>query len=265
MKRSLTVEIAKVVVLSAAALVIGAPAVRAQVNPQTAKGIAQNGAKAAQDANASAGQQTPAPKPVTSKPAAPAQKTVSTPSKPADKKPAPQKSTAAAAKPATATDAQKTAKKNDATKPASPAASKGAVTATQKPAEPKKSAAAVEKPRSEEPERMAYRRDPFSYLVGKSASNMGSTVVLPPGKAGLQVESLLIQGIVSAPEGMIAVVANPQQRVYFLREGDQLFDGSVVKIGLEAITFHEVGHDAFGKATEREVTKRLNNSSGELP
>jgi hypothetical protein len=236
--------------------------VRAQINPQTAKGIAQSGAKAAQDANASTPQQAPAQKPAT-----PAQKTVNAPQKPTVKKPAPQKNTAAAAKPGTATDAQKTAKKNDATKPAAPAAAKSAVT-TQKPADKgnsKKAAAAVEKPRSEEPEHMAYRRDPFSYLVGKSANNMGSTVVLPPGKAGLQVESLLIQGIVSAPEGMIAVVANPQQRVYFLREGDQLFDGSVVKIGLEAITFHEVGHDAFGKATEREVTKRLNNSSGELP
>ena len=254
--------------LSGAALLIGAPVVRAQVNPQTAKGIAQSGAKAAQDANASAGQQAPAPKPATSKPAAPAQKTVAAPPKPAVKKPAPQKNAAAATKPNTATDAQKTAKKNDATKPAAPVAAKNPVTATEKPAdktESKKAVASVEKPHSEEPERMAYRRDPFSYLVGKSASNMGSTVVLPPGKAGLQVESLLIQGIVSAPEGMIAVVANPQQRVYFLREGDQLFDGSVVKIGLEAITFHEVGHDAFGKATEREVTKRLNNSSGELP
>lgn len=263
MKRSLTFEISKVVVLSGAALLFGAPAVKAQINPQTARGIAQSGAKAAQDANASAPQQTPAQKPAT-----PAQKTANAPTKPADTKPVAHKSTAAATKPAPAADAQKAAKKNDATKPAAPAASKGAVTATQKPADksaPKKAVASVEKPRSEEPEHMAYRRDPFSYLVGKSASNMGSTVVLPPGKAGLQVESLLIQGIVSAPEGMIAVVANPQQRVYFLREGDQLFDGSVVKIGLEAITFHEVGHDAFGKATEREVTKRLNNSSGELP
>jgi Tfp pilus assembly protein PilP len=263
MKRSLTLEVSTVVMLSGAALLFGAPPVRAQINPQTAKGIAQSGAKAAQDANASAPQQAPAQKPATA-----AQKTVNTPQKPAVTKPVTQKSTAPAAKPGTATDAQKTAKKTDATKPAARVATKSAVTSTPKAtdkAEPKKAAAAVEKPHSEEPEHVAYRRDPFSYLVGKNNNSMGSTVVLPPGKAGLQVESLLIQGIVSSPEGMIAVVANPQQRVYFLREGDQLFDGSVVKIGLEAITFHEVGHDAFGKATEREVTKRLNNSSGELP
>jgi hypothetical protein len=262
MKRSLRFEVSTVVMLSGAALLFGAPAVRAQINPQTAKGIAQSGAKAAQDANASAPQQAPAQKPAT-----PAQKTVNAPQKPAATKPATQKSTAPAAKPGAGTDAQNTAKKTDASKKAAPVATKNAVTTTKKPAdkaEPKK-AAAAEKPRSEEPEHVAYRRDPFSYLVGKNNNSMGSTVVLPPGKAGLQVESLLIQGIVSSPEGMIAVVANPQQRVYFLREGDQLFDGSVEKIGLEAITFHEVGHDAFGKATEREVTKRLNNSSGELP
>ena len=50
-------------------------------------------------------------------------------------------------------------------------------------------------------------------------------VNLPPGKSGLQVQTLNIEGIVGGPSGMIAVVANPQQRVYFLREGDQLFDG----------------------------------------
>ena len=33
---------------------------------------------------------------------------------------------------------------------------------------------------------------------------------LPPGKAGLQVASLRLDGIVQAPNGMIAVVTNPQ-------------------------------------------------------
>ena len=31
---------------------------------------------------------------------------------------------------------------------------------------------------------------------------------------------------------MIAVVSNPEQRVYFVREGDRLYDGDVEKIGL---------------------------------
>jgi len=86
---------------------------------------------------------------------------------------------------------------------------------------------------------------------------------LPIGKAGLQVNTLRLDGIVKASNGMIAVVANPQQRTYFLREGDQLYDGKVEKISMEGVTFHEEGKDAFGKPVERQVNKRLYSSAGE--
>jgi len=112
----------------------------------------------------------------------------------------------------------------------------------------------------------ASRRDPFITLIGKQTSGgSGPARKLPPGKAGLEVSTLILQGIVSGPNGMIAVVANPQRGVYFLREGDALFDGRVEHINMDAVTFHEVGKDAFGNAVEREVTKKLNPSSGEQP
>ncbi|HET8964911.1 MAG TPA: hypothetical protein VFN20_01760, partial [Candidatus Acidoferrum sp.] len=85
----------------------------------------------------------------------------------------------------------------------------------------------------------------------------------PPGKAGLQVGTLRLDGIVRSPNGMIAVVANPQQRTYFLREGDKLYDGTVEKISMEGVTFHEEGKDAFGKPVERQVSKRLYSTAGE--
>lgn len=234
--------------LSSAALIFGGISTCAQINPQTAKGIAQNGAKAAQSSSAA---QSSTPTPAPNKAATPAQKPAAKTLAPKTQSKATSKTTSAPAKTA-----------GDSAAPKNNAAKANNVKAVEKPAVAAKESA--EKPH-EVSERPVYKRDPFSFLVGKTASASGSTVVLPPGKAGLQVESLMIQGIVSSPEGMIAVVANPQQRVYFLHEGDQLFDGSVMKIGMEAITFHEVGRDAFGKPTEREVTKRLNNSSGELP
>jgi type IV pilus assembly protein PilP len=105
------------------------------------------------------------------------------------------------------------------------------------------------------------RRDPFESLVsrqqGKGAPN------LPPGKAGLQVSTLRLDGIVKAPNGMIAVVSNPQLRTYFLREGDHLYDGTVEKISLDGVSFHEEGKDAFGKPMERQVNKRIYSSPGE--
>ena len=102
------------------------------------------------------------------------------------------------------------------------------------------------------------RRDPFSPLLTKEASGNGTPLNLPPGKPGLMIGSLHIDGIVNGPNGMIAIVSNPQQRVYFLREGDHLYDGQVEHITMDGISFHQTGKDPFGNAVEREVAKRLN-------
>jgi Tfp pilus assembly protein PilP len=107
------------------------------------------------------------------------------------------------------------------------------------------------------------RRDPFESLTSRQDAAAKSAANLPPGKAGLQVGTLRLDGIVRAPNGMIAVVTNPQSRTYFLREGDQLYDGRVEKIGMDNVSFHELGKDAFGKPVERQVNKRLYSSAGE--
>ena len=117
----------------------------------------------------------------------------------------------------------------------------------------------------EKPTRAIVRRDPFQPLVSKQRLGSDIPERLPPGKAGLVISSLRIDGVVRGPNGMIAVVSNPQQRVYFLREGDQLFDGRVEKITMEAVSFHQTGKDAFGKPVERQVSKRLYPSPGEQP
>jgi Tfp pilus assembly protein PilP len=79
----------------------------------------------------------------------------------------------------------------------------------------------------------------------------------------LQVSTLRLDGIVRSSAGMIAVVSNPQARTYFLREGDQLYDGRVDKIAMDGVSFHELGKDAFGKPVERSVQKRIYASAGE--
>lgn len=114
-----------------------------------------------------------------------------------------------------------------------------------------------------ESEQKVARRDPFESLVGRQQAQDALARNLPPGKAGLQVGTLRLDGIVRSPNGMIAVVANPQNRTYFLREGDQLYDGKVEKISMEGVTFHEEGKDAFGKPVERQVSKRLYSTAGE--
>jgi len=156
-----------------------------------------------------------------------------------------------------------------ATKPGSKSASKPSAKApgktTGKPAA-KKPAPAVKSVSDKKPaesEQKIARRDPFESLVGRKQAEDAMAKNLPIGKAGLQVNTLRLDGIVKASNGMIAVVANPQQRTYVLREGDQLYDGRVEKISMEGVTFHEEGKDAFGKPVERQVNKRLYSSAGE--
>jgi Tfp pilus assembly protein PilP len=110
------------------------------------------------------------------------------------------------------------------------------------------------------PDAVAGKRDPFSPLVNDKKA---SGPPLPPGKAGLVIATVHVDGTVKAASGMLAVVTNPDQRTYFLREGDRLYDGDVEKIGLDGVTFKENSKDAFGKPVERLVTKRIYPSAGE--
>lgn len=260
-------------------LLIGtaAPSLRAQMNPLPPGGWNSATEQAGQitqqptKAPAKPAAQTP-PKPATQTPAKPA---AQSPVKPVAQTPvktaaqAPAKPGATATKPAA--QSAKPAAPRTAAKPAPKAGGKPAAEVAKKSARKKGTAKpVVEKPSgpegapkaAAESEVKAARRDPFESLVshgtGKAAPN------LPPGKAGLQVSTLRLDGIVRAPNGMIAVVSNPQARTYFLREGDHLYDGSVEKITMDGVSFHEEGKDAFGKPVERQVNKRIySTSSGE--
>jgi len=109
-------------------------------------------------------------------------------------------------------------------------------------------------------EAVTAKRDPFQPLVSNTKPSHGP---LPPGKAGLIIGTVHVDGTVKSPSGMMAVVSNEERRVYFIREGDKLYDGDVEKIGLDGVTFKENSKDAFGKPVERMVTKRIYQSAGE--
>jgi hypothetical protein len=104
------------------------------------------------------------------------------------------------------------------------------------------------------------KRDPFAALINDK-KDTGQH--LPPGKAGLVIATVRVDGAVRSGNSMIAVVSNPELSVYFIREGDRLYDGDVEKIGLDGVTFKENSKDAFGKPVERMVTKRIYASAGE--
>jgi hypothetical protein len=255
-------------------LTLAAPGLRAQAKPSVEKPAApaSQAAKPAQVApKAASGPAAKPAAPATQAAAKPAQAAPKAASGPTAKPAAP--ATQAASKPAQA-PAQPAAK--PAAKPAAAAPKPGAKTAskpTQAAAKPpavvakkaakptnKKAAAPGGTPAQEEI-RIA-RRDPFESLVGRQQKQAQAGPAIA-GKPGLVISTLRLDGVVRAPNGMIAVVTNPQQRTYFLREGDQLYDGRVEKIIMDSVSFHEVGKDAFGKPVERQVNKRIYSSPGE--
>jgi Tfp pilus assembly protein PilP len=149
--------------------------------------------------------------------------------------------------------------------PAKPAVAAAKPEAAAKPAAPAAQASTTPTPQgAAAPAAGGPRRDPFNPLLGKTTGE-GAAVPdrLPPGKAGLMIGTLRLDGLVRGPNGMLAVVSNPQQRVYFLREGDHIFDGQVLRITMEAVSFQQMGRDAFGNSLEHEVTRRLYPNPGE--
>ncbi|MGB2622621.1 MAG: pilus assembly protein PilP [Candidatus Acidiferrum sp.] len=186
--------------------------------------------------------------------AAPGLRAQATPASPAGAKPSPREPGRAAR------HGRRSARPAAAKREANPAARRTAQAS--EPAKPVETAINPDAAAAGPDEKVA-RRDPFESLVSRQQAQANAAKNLPPGKAGLQVSTLRLDGIVKAPNGMIAVVSNPQAHTYFLREGDQLYDGRVDKIAMDGVSFNEVGKDAFGKPVERLVNKRIYSSAGE--
>ena len=102
------------------------------------------------------------------------------------------------------------------------------------------------------------RRDPFvSPIVAKGGVDRPQPNCTS-GKRCLVIPELVLQGTVKDTSGkMMAVVANSTKRTYFLRENDQVFQGSVEKITSDSIIFREYIKDPLGRETAREVVKKL--------
>jgi hypothetical protein len=113
------------------------------------------------------------------------------------------------------------------------------------------------------------RRDPFKLPPppGKGGLQEGEGITgpLPPGKRGLVISRLRLEGIVrlDTTNEMIAVVDTNANRAYFLRENDAVYNGVVSKITPDSVYFRENVLDQQGRVQTREVVKRLSQRPGE--
>lgn len=97
------------------------------------------------------------------------------------------------------------------------------------------------------------KRDPFISPVVNHTGGSGCST----GKKCLEIGSINLRGVVRSENGFIAVVTNSLNKAYFLRENDPVFDGYVVKITDDSITFKEMLQDRLGKSFTREVVKKI--------
>jgi Tfp pilus assembly protein PilP len=99
------------------------------------------------------------------------------------------------------------------------------------------------------------KRDPF---VSPVQSRSNTPLNCGTGKRCLVLDQTRLEGIVKAPNGMIAVVANTANKAYFLRENDPVYNGFVMRITPDSVVFRETMTDRLGKKSTREVVKRVN-------
>lgn len=118
----------------------------------------------------------------------------------------------------------------------------------------------------------AGRRDPFNVPKAEEGGAVVSSEgiaeaagPIPPGKKGLVIAQLRLEGVVNqrASNTMIAVVATPANRAYFLRVNDEVYNGVVSKITSDSVYFTENGRDPTGQMVSRQVVKKLGSGPGE--
>jgi hypothetical protein len=101
----------------------------------------------------------------------------------------------------------------------------------------------------------AGRRDPFRSLLVRPEKGPGHR---PPGIAGIGIDDIALQGIWKTRAGFVAQIRATDNKSYLLRSGDQLFDGEVLRIAPNEVTFRQNLNDPQSVKPFRDITKQLN-------
>lgn len=109
----------------------------------------------------------------------------------------------------------------------------------------------------------AGRRDPFrSLLTATQAPELRGP--RPEGIPGLLIDELVVTGVFRTQEGYVAQVQSAEsEKSFLLKEGDELYDGDVVRITGNEIVFKQIVQDPTALKPFREVVKTLNPDRGQ--
>ncbi len=102
----------------------------------------------------------------------------------------------------------------------------------------------------------AGRRDPFRSLLIRPEKGMAGQ--RPPGVPGIAIDDVILQGIWRTRAGYVAQIRGTDNKSYLLRAGDQLYDGEVLRIVPNEVTFRQNLNDPQSVKPFRDITKQLN-------
>ena len=102
----------------------------------------------------------------------------------------------------------------------------------------------------------AGRRDPFRSLLVREQNRGGPQ--RPPGIAGISIDDLIVHGIWKTKAGYVAQIRATDNKSYLIRAGDLLYDGEVIRVGPNEVSFRQNLNDPQSVKPFREVTKQLN-------
>lgn len=101
------------------------------------------------------------------------------------------------------------------------------------------------------------RRDPFVSLLKRGTDSGASTGKRADGVNGLQTSEISVRGIVLSRGAWAAMVAGPDGKVYTLRTGDRLIDGTVRTVTAQYLAVVQEVKDPLSPEKQREVRKYL--------
>ena len=104
----------------------------------------------------------------------------------------------------------------------------------------------------------AGRRDPFISLVRRTTQATGTSAnPRPTGLGGLSIEQIRMTGVVKGRQGFSAIVKGVDNRTYYVKAGDELYDGKVRAVTADAMFLTQNVNDPLSVAKTREIKRLL--------
>ncbi len=81
--------------------------------------------------------------------------------------------------------------------------------------------------------------------------------IRPPGLAGMLIQEVSLRGIVKTKDGYIAMIQGTDNKSYFARPGERLYDGVIESIDDEKVVFRQEINDPLRVEKFQRIEKSL--------